>query len=239
MGRARRGEVFGPPPPSLIRDMPREERPRQRLLRGGGDALSHAELLSLVLGSGCRDVCPLGLARELLEERGGLLGLVGVTQEVLRRRGLGEAKAAAVMAALELARRLAEEEVPDRDPLERSGAVARYLVLRYAVQGQEVMGALFVDVRQRLIGETELYRGTLSRASVEPREVFLQALVCGAASVVLWHTHPSGDPTPSLEDLRMTRRMAEAGEALGVGLLDHLIVGHGGRWLSLRAEGAV
>lgn len=237
MARPRRRPLPHPPPPSLIRDMPPEERPRQRFLRVGGEALSDAEVLSLVLGSGSRDVCPLELAREVLDERGGLLGLVGVSPEVLRRRGLVEAKAASLLASVELARRLARQEVPKREPLGRPASVARYLVLRYATLGQEVMGALYVDVRQRLIGDREIYRGTLSRASVEPREVYLQALVRGAASVVLFHTHPSGDPEPSLEDLQFTRRMAEAGQALGVGLLDHLIVGSTGSWISLRDRG--
>jgi DNA repair protein RadC len=217
--------------------MPPEERPRQRFLRSGGEALSDAEVLSLVLGSGSRDVCPLELAREVLDERGGLLGLVGVSPELLRRRGLGEAKAASVLASVELACRLARREVPKRAPLERPASVARYLVLRYTTLGQEVMGALYVDARNRLIGDREIYRGALSRATVEPREIFLQALVRGASSLVLFHTHPSGDPDPSLEDLQFTRRMKAAGEALGVGLLDHLIVGSSGRWVSLRDRG--
>jgi DNA repair protein RadC len=217
--------------------MPPEERPRQRFLRVGGEALSDADVLSLVLGSGSRGVCPLELAREVLDERGGLLGLVGTSPELLRRRGLGEAKAAALLASVELACRLARREVPMRAPLKRSASVARYLALRYATPGQEVMGALYVDVRNRLIGEREIYRGTLSRTSVEPREIFLQALVRGASSLILFHTHPSGDPSPSLEDLAFTRRMLRAGEALGVGLLDHLVVGAAGRWVSLRDRG--
>lgn len=237
MARRRRRPLPPPPPPSLIRDMPPEERPRQRFLRGGAEALSDAEVLSLVLGSGSRDVCPLELARAVLEERGGLFGLVGVSPEVLRRRGLGEAKAASLLASVELARRLAHQEVPKRQPLGRPGAVVRYLVLRYATLGQEVVGALYIDGRNRLIGDQAIYRGTLSRASVEPREIFHQALLRGAASVLLWHTHPSQDPSPSLEDLQFTRRMADAGEALGVGLLDHFILGTTGRWVSLRNRG--
>lgn len=151
--RRRRSPPPQPPAPSLIiRDMPPEERPRQRFLRVGGEALSDAEVLSLVLGSGSRDVCPLTLAREVLDERGGLFGLVGVSAEVLRRRGLGEAKAASLLASVELARRLARQEVPKRQPMGRPASVARYLVLRYATLGQEVMGALYVPVRQRLMG---------------------------------------------------------------------------------------
>ncbi len=134
--------------------------------------LLFGEVLSLVLGSGSRGVCPLELARAVLEERGGLFGLVGVSPEVLRRRGMGEAKAASLLASVELARRLAHQEVPKRQPLGRPGAVVRYLVLRYASLGQEVVGALYIDGRHRLIGDQAIYRGTLSRASVEPREIF-------------------------------------------------------------------
>lgn len=241
MARARRRQPPPPPPPpppSLIRELPPEERPRQRLLRVGGEVLSNREILSLILGSGSPGVCPLGLARDLLEERGGLAGLVGIQPEGLRRRGLGEAKAASILAALELARRLAHAEVPKRQPMSDPLTVVKYLFLRYSTIGHEILGALYLDVRHRLMGDREIYRGTLSRAAVEPREIFHYALVRGAASVVIWHTHPSGDPTPSLEDRSFTRRVAEAGYALGVSLVDHLIVGSTGRWVSLKDRGA-
>ena len=116
--------------------------------------------------------------------------------------------------------------------------MASYVAMRYGARDQEVMGALFLDVRHRLIGDQELFRGTLSRASVEPRKVLTEALRLGASAVVLFHTHPSGDPSPSLEDLAFTRRMADAGEVLGVKLLDHLVVGVTGRWVSLKERGA-
>jgi DNA repair protein RadC len=130
---------------------------------------------------------------------------------------------------------MAEARMPDRELLARPSAVAAYLALRYAVRDQEVMGALFLDVRFRLLGEQLLFRGTLYRAAVEPREILKEGLLRGAASVVLFHTHPSGDPSPSAEDLIFTRRMAEAGEVVGIRLIDHLIVGVGGRWKSLKA----
>jgi DNA repair protein RadC len=173
--------------PPLIRDLPPDERPRQRLLRSGPHSLSAPELLSILLGNGCREVCTLSLAREILEEGDGLLGLVGIDAERLQRRGLGEAKAASVLASLELARRLARAEVPKRQPMSSALAVVRYLILKYAVRDQEVLGALFIDVRHRLMGEGEIVRGTLHRTTVEPREIYRQALLRGAAAVVLWH----------------------------------------------------
>jgi DNA repair protein RadC len=182
-------------------------------------------------------VCSLSLAREILDEGDGLLGLVGIDAERLLRRGLGEAKAATVLASLELARRLAYAEIPKRAPMNNAMAVARYVLLRYAVRDQEVMGALFIDVRNRLVGEGEIFRGTLHRTTVEPREIYRQALVRGAATVAIFHTHPSRDPSPSLEDLAFTRRMIQAGEAIGITFQDHLIVGSTNRWVSLRERG--
>ncbi len=128
--------------------------------------------------------------------------------------------------------------MPRRDLLDRPDAVASYLSLRYAQEDQEVMGALYLDVRNRLILESDIYRGTLSRAAVEPRTIIKQGLLCSASGFILFHTHPSGDPSPSAEDLTFTRRMAEAGELLGVRLLDHMILGSAGRWVSLGRRGA-
>ncbi len=165
-------------------------------------------------------------------------GLAGLDLQFLQRRGIGKAKAATIIAAFEIGRRVARERIPRRDLLDRPDAVASYLSLRYAQGDQESMGALFLDVRNRLIGESEVFRGTLSRAAVEPRGIFKEALLQSASGFVLFHTHPSGDPSPSPEDLCFTRRMAEAGEMIGVKLLDHIILGSAGRWVSLGRRGA-
>ena len=226
-----------PCPTPQIRDLPPDERPRQRLLRSGAHSLSDAEVLSIILGNGCREVCPLDLARQILEEGDGLFGLVGIHAPMLRRKGLGDSKAASVLASLELAKRLARAEIPRRQPLKDPVAVASYLALKYTVRDQEVVGALYIDVRNRLVGERELYRGTLHRALVEPREIFRDAILRGAAGIVLFHTHPSRDPQPSGEDVAFTRRLAVASEAVGVKLIDHLILGSTHRWISLRERG--
>ncbi|HET9765694.1 MAG TPA: DNA repair protein RadC [Thermoanaerobaculia bacterium] len=222
---------------SLIRELPAHDRPRERLVREGGTALTDTELLAVLLRTGCAGVSALDLARELLTISGGIAGLATFDAGALRRRGLGAAKSASLLAALELARRVARAELPDRLPLGNPEAVGRYLLLRYAERDQEVMGALFLDIRNRLIGEAELYRGTMVRASVEPRAFLKQALLRSAAGLLLFHTHPSGDPSPSAEDLAFTRRLADAGDLLGIRLLDHVVLGGGRRWVSLRRRG--
>ena len=219
---------------SLLRETPAGETPRERLAASGAGALADPELLALCLGNGRRGADTLALARVVLEEVGGLTGLPALSLPSLQRLGLTEAKAAAVLAAVELARRLALAAVPDRQLMARPSEVATYLALRYWSAHQEVVGAMFLDAKNGLLGTVELFKGTLSRTSVEPRQVIREGLLRGAASVLLWHSHPSGDPAPSAEDLLFTRRMAQAGDLVGLVLRDHLIIGGTGRWVSLK-----
>lgn len=221
----------------LIRDLETNERPRERLLANGSGALADSELIAILLRTGGLGRSAVDLARELLMERQGLGGLVGVSAEVVKRPGIGDAKTSAILAAVEIGRRLARAEIPEREPMSRPEAVARYLRLRYVRRGQEIFGVLFLDAKTRLLDDAEIFRGTLQRASVEPRQILKDALLRDAASLIAFHTHPSGDPSPSVEDLAFTRRLAAAGELVGIRLLDHLILGESGRWLSLRARG--
>jgi DNA repair protein RadC len=222
----------------LISQLPLGERPRERLLAQGGGSLADSELLAVLLRTGRVGASALQLGMDVLREVGGLGGLLTATPQSWRRHGLGPAKAAALLAAVELGRRLAREQLLDREPLSRPVDVARYLALRYNTCDQEVMGALFLDARNRLLGEREMFRGTSSRIAVEPRELLRECLQRGAAAIYLFHTHPSGDPSPSAEDLLFTRRMAEAAEIVGLRLADHVVLGSRGRWVSLREKGA-
>lgn len=192
----------------------------------------------MLLRTGRPGASAIDVAREVLAATGGIAGLASGAAPALLRRGLGQAKAAALLAAAEIGRRLARGEAFERAAIGTPAAVASYLALRYAVRDQEVMGALYVDTRHRLLAERELYRGTVNRIAVEPRAILKEGLLHGACGVVLFHTHPSGDPSPSAEDLAFTRRMAEAGEVVGIRLVDHLILGAVGRWVSLRERGA-
>jgi DNA repair protein RadC len=223
----------------LIADLPEDDRPRERLLRLGAGALSDCELVALVLRSGVVGTPVLKMAAEILEQHGGLSGLVGTDARDIRiQKMLGLSKAASLLGAVEIGCRVARGQLPARALLTRPAEVARYLVLKYQLRDQEVMGALFLNVRHGLISDRAIYRGTLHRAAVEPREILIECLRCGAAAFALFHTHPSGDPTPSAEDLMFTRRMAEAAAVVGVELVDHLVLGATGRWVSLRERGA-
>lgn len=213
------------------------EAPRERLLRAGPGALSDAELLAVLLRGGRAGGSATDLAADLLAQAGGLPGLAGACARSLRRNGVARGRIAAVLAAAEIACRMAAAKVPERAPFDRLGDVARYVGLRYWRRDQEVAGALYLCGRRRLLGERELFRGTIDRTSVEPRAVLREALLRGAAAFVFFHTHPSGDPAPAREDLDFTWRLVRAGEAMGIELIDHLIVGEGGRWESVKQRG--
>lgn len=212
--------------------IPPEDRPRERLLRGGAGGLSDAELLAVLLRSGRPGRSVLAIADDFLAACGGLDGLAGCDLDVAKGQKLGSAQAASILAAVELGRRLALNAVPP-ELLENPARVARHLYLRYHRWGQEVMGALFLDARHRRVGESELFRGTWARMLVEPRPILREAIRRNAQGILLFHLHPSGDPTPSEEDKVFTERMRQCCAHMGFDLLDHLILA-GEHWLSLR-----
>jgi DNA repair protein RadC len=213
-----------------MRDLPADERPRERMLRLGPAALTHEELLSLLLRTGTPSESALERSRTLLAAHGGLFGLAGLScEELSREPGVGAVRAATIAAAIEIARRLPAETLSGRDLLNEPRLVKEYLRQSQADDSQERTGALFLNARNRLLkNDPEIYRGTLDRAVVEPREILRRALIGRAAGVILYHNHPSGDPTPSREDRDFTRRLASASEAVGVRLLDHIVVGREG-----------
>lgn len=219
------------------REIPWANRPGEKIIRLGARTLTDVELLAVLLRGDRSREAALDIAARLLRQCQGLAGFVGSNHRSPHVRSLGPVGSATLLASLELGRRVARAAVPERDPMSHPGAVARYLALRFAAPGQEIMGALYLDSRNRLMGEQEVYRGTLNRAAVEPRAVLKEGLLRDAAGFVLFHTHPSGDPSPSAEDLAFTRRLAQSGELIGVRLIDHLIIGAGDTWISLRQRG--
>jgi len=210
--------------------MPSEDRPRERLSRVGASALSNEELLALLIGSGTRGESALDRARRLLAEHGGLPGLASLTpSELSSEKGIKGARGSVIVAALEVARRLAIEPLTGRDLFNEPGLVKDYLRRARGDGTQERTGALYLNARNRLLkDDAEIYRGTLDRAVVEPREILKRAVLANAAGIIVYHNHPSGDPSPSREDREFTRRLASAADVVGLRLLDHIVVGREG-----------
>jgi DNA repair protein RadC len=227
-----------PARPSLLRDLPEEERPRERLARLGAPALSDRELLAILLRTGRKGENALDRAERVLSEAGGIgrLSTFSVGQ-LVKACGLGRVQAVMLSAALELAGR-ARVEAIGREKFTSPERVAEYLVRRHARKTQESTGVLLLDAKHRLVKDVDCYRGTIDRAVVEPREILKSALLEDAAAMILYHNHPSGDPAPSSEDLDFTRRLKKAAEMVGVRLVDHVVVAREGT-VSLRERGLV
>lgn len=226
----------------LIADLSEAERPREKMFAGGVSYLSDAELLGVVFGSGCEGVSAVELGRRLLADQGSLAQVARAdAKELVRTRGIGPAKACALRAVFELGRRVAQTEPAAQPVMADPAVVARFVRARVEVPEQEEFHVLLLDARNRLTHAAMVTRGTLDRVSVHPREVYRLAVRHSAARVVVAHNHPSGDPSPSEADLAVTCALAQAGEAVGVELMDHVIVGSapggGLRFCSLRERG--
>lgn len=211
-----------------ITEWPSQERPRERLIAQGAAALSDAELLAIFLRVGVTGKSAVDLARELIDTFGSLAGLFSTSQtELCRVKGMGEAKYVQLQAVLEMARRAMDEKIKSTDALNSPQAVRDYLRLTLARLPHEVFVAVFLTVQHRVIAVEELFRGTLTRTSVYPREIVKRALAHNAGSVILAHNHPSGEPTPSSADRELTKALADALALIDVRVLDHFIVAPG------------
>jgi DNA repair protein RadC len=208
-----------------ISDWPEDQRPRERLIRQGAAVLSDAELLAVFLRVGVAGKSAVDLAREMLQHFGSLDALFGAgLKEFSLINGLGPAKYAQLQAVLELAKRTLGEELEGGAMLNSTQAVSQYLKLLFKNKTYESFIVLFLDVRNRLVAAEELFRGTLTQASVYPREVVKAALERNAASVILAHNHPSGDPLPSQADVTLTQALVQALALVDVRVLDHFVV---------------
>lgn len=222
---------------ATIKDLPEEERPRERLARHGASVLSNAELLAILLRTGTKEESAISLAHRILAQEQGLRYLAESNIEQLSSiNGIGGAKAAQIKAAIELGKRLAAFEPGEDKPLKCPQDVARLLMEEMRYLKKEHMKLILLNVKCNLISVEEISIGSLNASIVHPREIFNPAIRKSSASIIMVHNHPSGDPSPSSEDVSITARIAEAGKLIGIELVDHIIIGDG-KYISMKEKG--
>ncbi len=225
---------------TTMKSAPVSERPYEKCLQNGPGVLSDAELLAVILRTGTSGHTALDAAREILQlcpYREGLPGILHLTVPELRRiSGIGSVKAIQILCIGELLRRLSRQEAEKVMSFQSPASVAEYYMEELRHCEQETVRCMMLDVRNHLIAEKEIYRGTVNVSVLSPREIFLTAMSFHAVSILLVHNHPSGDPTPSDEDIEVTKQMIQAGEMLGIRLRDHIIIGDN-RFVSLLGDG--
>ena len=221
----------------LICDIAEGERPRERFLQVGASGMSQRELLAILLRHGPPGDGVMVLADRLLREFGGLAGLARASlQELQRVRGMGQVKAIEIKAALELGKRMIYSTPDQRPQIKTPADAAQLLMLEMGLLEQEEVRTLHLDTRNRVVSMSMVYRGSLNAASMRIGELFKEAIRNNCASIIVAHNHPSGDPTPSAEDVRATRSMVEAGKLLDIEVLDHLVIAHNS-YVSLKERG--
>jgi DNA repair protein RadC len=221
----------------MIKDMLEAERPRERLAHYGAGALSTAELLAIILRVGVRGINVIDLSQHLLVRFGGLTGIARAGfRELCTEKGLSTAKVAQLKAALELGRRLQLESPLERPQILSPADAANLVMVEMQSLEQEHLKVILLDTKHRVVETPTIYKGSLNASIVRVGELFREAIRANAAAVIVAHNHPSGDPTPSREDLAITRQMVEAGQLLDINVLDHIVIGQG-RFVSLLERG--
>ncbi len=225
---------YDPRYPTAVREMPEEDRPRERLARLGPEALRDAELIAVVFRTGGRREGVVALAERLLWRFGGLRPLARASLEEMQQvRGVGKAKAAELRAALELGKRLAAHRAPERFKIRNAADAAELLMATFKEYETEHFKAVLLNVKNEVLKTVDVSHGGVDGTAAAPRDVFRQAVREGAAAVLVAHNHPSGDPEPSRADLDLTERLAESATLLGIALVDHVVFGDG-RFVSMK-----
>jgi DNA repair protein RadC len=220
-----------------IHDMPTGERPRERLLHYGAEALSTSEVIAILLRTGSKGENVLDLSTRLLVEFGGLGGLARATfSELSAIKGVGEAKAAQLKAGLEIGRRLLIASPSERPQITSPADAANLLMLEMGHLEQEHLRVLLLDTKNQVLASPIVYKGNVNTSVIRIAELFRAAIRHNSTALIMAHNHPSGDPTPSPEDVRVTRQIIDAGNMLDIEVLDHLIIGQG-RYVSLKERG--
>jgi DNA repair protein RadC len=224
-------------PTYRITDLPENERPRERLARLGPQVLSSAELLAILLRVGVQGENAVHVGERLLADFKGLRGLHRAPfEELCHQRGIGEAKAAQIKAAIELGRRLPKEDPEERPTINSPADAAALVAYEMSALEQEHLRIFLLDTRNHVMDIVEVYKGSVNSSQVHVGELFKPAVRRGATAIIVVHNHPSGDPTPSPDDVAVTRAIVQAGKLLNVDVLDHLVIGQG-RWVSLKERG--
>ena len=223
----------------MIRDVPKDARPRERLLSAGPESLGDHELLAILLRTGTKEESVLQLAHRLLKHFEGLRLLKDATiEEITSIKGIGTTKAIQILAAIELGRRISRLSYNGRYVIRSPEDGAKYVMEDMRFLSQEHFVAIYLNTKNQVIHRKTIFIGSLNASIVHPREVFKEAIKRSAASIICVHNHPSGDPTPSREDIDVTKRLAECGRIIGIELLDHLIIGDQ-KFVSLKEKGYV
>ncbi|MUK86972.1 DNA repair protein RadC [Ornithinibacillus sp. L9] len=221
----------------MIKDVPKEDRPRERLLKLGASHLSNQEILAILLGSGTKEESVMALANRVLMHFEGLKLLKDATiEELTAIKGIGSAKGVLILSAIEIGKRMNEYKPLERYVIRSPEDGADYIMEELRSLKQEHFVVLFLNTKNQIIHRQTIFIGSLNASIVHPREVFREAVKRSAASIIVAHNHPSGDPTPSQEDIHVTRRLVESGKMIGIELLDHLVIGDR-KFVSLKEKG--
>lgn len=225
------------PPGLMMKDVHIADRPRERLIRQGAESLSNQELIAILLGSGTKQESVLHLANRVLTFFEQIHELKNATiEEIMSIKGIGKAKAVQLLAAVELGRRLSQQQTEERYTIRSPQDAASYLMPDMTSLKQEHFVVLFLNVKNQVLHKQTIFIGSLNASIVHPREIFREAVKRSAASIICAHNHPSGNPSPSSEDIDVTKRLIESGLIMGIELLDHVIIGDH-KFISLKEKG--
>lgn len=221
----------------MIKDVPKEDRPRERAIRLGTNHLSNQEILAILIGSGSKAESVMTLANRVLMHFEGLKLLQDATiEELTAIKGIGRAKGVQILAAIELGKRMSQYKPDEYYVIRSPDDGANYVMEEMRVLKQEHFVVLFLDTKNRVIHRQTIFVGSLNASIVHPREVFREAVKRSAASIIVAHNHPSGDPSPSQEDIHVTKRLVDSGKIMGIEVLDHIIIGNR-KFVSLKEKG--
>ncbi|WP_290710299.1 DNA repair protein RadC [Anaerovibrio sp.] len=226
---------------AMVKDLPADDRPRERLLAYGPGILSNAELLAILLGSGSKEKSAMQLAHDLLSQHrdSGVTALATMNvEELTEHKGIGSAKAASLLAAVELGKRLELNSTAKRPVVRCPADAADYAMPRLRYEQREHFAIILLNIKNHILSMPIISIGSLTASVVHPREVFKAAVQNSAAAMILVHNHPSGDPSPSKEDINITRQLIQAGKLMDIPVLDHIVLGDN-KYISLKEEGMI